>query len=241
MTLRQNQGLRPQITFTADFHELVQGDLVPGPCVLRYDPLRIITPDEADDHDHEIRAHLRFHPSGQTWEDTLLLQDGAPLADLANARGQNFVLRSTFEIPAGTDEIEAWFSCTHEDGYTHWDSNGGRNHWLRFSLHDVKEQHAAVRPPDARNLAQASLELDVTTVPQVHTLTLRWRLPAFPERPRFETPLVVSSETAEGKKWSSPEEGIFVPVGAVVAYDLVYSIGDRKFTDDNQGRWYLSE
>ena len=241
MTLRQNQGLRPQITFTADFHELVQGDLVPGPCVLRYDPLRIITPDEADDHDHEIRAHLRFHPSGQTWEDTLLLQDGAPLADLANARGQNFVLRSTFEIPAGTDEIEAWFSCTHEDGYTHWDSNGGRNHWLRFSLHDVKEQHAVVRPPDARNLAQASLELDVTTVPQVHTLTLRWRLPAFPERPRFETPLVVTSETAEGKKWSSPAEGIFVPVGAVVAYDLVYSIGDRKFTDDNQGRWYLSE
>jgi hypothetical protein len=32
-----------------------------------------------------------------------------------------------------------------------------------------------------------------------------------------------------------------VPVGAVVAYDLVYYVGDRKFTDDNQGRWYLSE
>jgi hypothetical protein len=241
MNPRQNQGLRPQITFTADFHELVQGDLVPGPCLLRYDPLRLIPADEAGEHDHEIRAYLRFHPSGQTWEGTLLLQDGAPVADLAHARGQNFVLKSTFEIPAGTDEIEAWFSCTHEDGYTHWDSNEGKNHWLRFSLHDIKEQQAVVRPPDKRNPAQSALELDVLTIPQVHTLTLRWRLPAFPERPRFETPLVATGETKKGKRWGSPEEGIFVPVGAVVAYDLVYYVGDRKFTDDNQGRWYLSE
>ena len=54
--LRANQGSRPQITFTSDFHELVTGDLVPGPCALRYDPLRLVELGDDADEPHHIRA-----------------------------------------------------------------------------------------------------------------------------------------------------------------------------------------
>ena len=42
--------------------------------------------------------------------------------------------------------------------------------------------------------------------------------PSFPDRPRVEAVLVP------------------VPTDATVAFDLVYFVGDRKFTDDNHGR-----
>ena len=34
---RRGQGYKPKLIFTSDFHELVNGDLIPGPCLLRYD------------------------------------------------------------------------------------------------------------------------------------------------------------------------------------------------------------
>ncbi|BCU76800.1 DUF6209 family protein [Luteolibacter sp. LG18] len=240
MKPRQSKGRRPQITFTQDEHELVQGDLIPGPCVLRYDPLRLLTDEDTEHGAHEIHAHIRFHPSGQTWEGTLTVPEDAPLAELADPAGQGYMLETKFELPAGTDELEAWFSCTHDDGYTHWDSENNQNHWLRFSLHDVTEVKAVVKAPDQQNPAQSKVDFDVTTIPQVTSVTARHRLPAFQERPRVETPLV-SADGPDGKRWVAPPEGIPVPVGAAVAFDLVYTIGDRKFTDDNQGRWYLAD
>jgi hypothetical protein len=32
-----------------------------------------------------------------------------------------------------------------------------------------------------------------------------------------------------------------VPKDAAVVFDLVYRVGGREFTDDNQGRWYLAD
>ena len=241
MKLRQNQGSRPQITFTSDFHELVQGDLVPGPFVLRYDPLRIIPREEVDGDKHEIHAHVRFHPSGQTWEGTLVVPANAPLIDLADPAGQGYMLETTFTLPEGVDELETWFSCTHDDGFTHWDSNDSKNHWLRFTLHDIKSVQATVRKPDKKNPAQSSLVFDIVTVPQAHSVVARWYLPSFQDQPRVETTLVPAETKKEGKHWTTPPEGIPVPTAATVVFDIVYFIGDRKFTDDNQGRWYLAD
>ncbi|MFD0892868.1 hypothetical protein KBB96_15710 [Luteolibacter ambystomatis] len=242
MKPRQSKGRRPQITFTQDGHELVQGDLIPGPCVLRYDPLRLISADEADDDKHEIHAHLRFHPSGQTWEGTLAVPQDAPLAEMASPTGQGYMLETKFELPVGTDEIEAWFSCAHDDGQTHWDSDDNKNHWLRFALHDIIEVKATVKEPDKANPAQSKLELDIVTIPQVTAVTARHTLPSFPDRPRVEMQLVPIDGAKDGnKRWGAPPEGIPVPVAAAVAFDLVYTVGDRKFTDDNQGRWYLAD
>ena len=241
MQLRQNKGSRPQITFTSDFHELVQGDLVPGPCVLRYDPLRLVTIGDAATENHHIRAYVRFHPVGVEWQGTLDLPAGLPLADLADATGQGFMLTTTFDIPEGCDELEVWFSCTHDDGQTHWDSDMGKNHWLRFGLSDLALKSAKVKAAKKKTAAQDALEFEFTTKAKVESVNVRWRLTNRPQAPRVVTPLVCASAAATGKTWSAPEGGIPVPKGAVIAFDVVYRVDGRDFTDDNQGRWYIAD
>jgi hypothetical protein len=241
MQLRQNTGARPQITFTSDFHELVQGDLVPGPCVLRYDPLRLVTLGDAAHETHHIRAYVRFHPVGSEWQGSLELPSGLPLADLADPTGQGFMLSTTFEIPKGCDELEVWFSCTHDDGETHWDSDFGKNHWLRFGLADLALKTAKVKPAKKKNIAQDALEFEFATKPKVEAVNVRWRVTSNPAIPRQITALVPTASTPDGKTWSSPAGGIPIPKGATVAFDVVYRVGDRAFTDDNQGRWYIAD
>jgi hypothetical protein len=240
MQIRHNAGARPQLTFTSDFHELVQGDLVPGPCILRYDPLRLVTLGEAAAGRHEIRACVRFHPDGAEWQGKLELPAGLPLGDLADVCGQGFMLTATFDIPAGCDALEAWFSCIH-DGQTRWDSDHGRNHWLRFGLADVSIQGARVIP--AKDLAnpQDTLDFELGTSPKVDSVTVRWRSTNLPGASRVETPLVCAAATPDGKIWTAPAGGIPAPRGAVVAFDVVYRVGGRSYTDDNQGRWYIAD
>ncbi len=239
--LRANQGARPQITFTSDFHELVTGDLVPGPCSLRYDPLRLIALGDAAGETHHIRAYVRFHPSRAEWQGAMELPAGLPLADLADPTGQGYMLATTFDIPEGTDELEVWFSCTHEDGHTHWDSDFGKNHWLRFGLADLAIQSVKVSPAKAKGAAQDTLLVDLVTKPKIDSVSLRWRITSQPGAPRQITPLVVASLTDAGKNWSAPAGGIPVPRGATIAYDLVYTVEGRTHTDDNQGRWYIAD
>jgi hypothetical protein len=241
MQLRQNKGSRPQITFTSDFHELVQGDLVPGPCLLRYDPLRLVTLGDAANEHHHIRAFVRFHPVGAEWQGTMDLPAGLPLGDLADITGNGFMLTSTFEIPVGCDELEIWFSCSHDDGQTHWDSDLGKNHWLRFGLADLALKTAKVKPAKKKTTPQDSLEFEFTTKPKVESVKVRWRLTNAPKAPRVITPLDCAADTSGGKTWSAPAGGIPVPKGAVVAFDVVYQVGDHAFTDDNQGRWYIAD
>ena len=239
--LRANQGSRPQITFTSDFHELVTGDLVPGPCALRYDPLRLVELGDAADEPHHIRAYVRFHPSGAEWQGSMELPAGLPLADLADPTGQGFMLGTTFDIPEGTDELEVWFSCTHDGGATHWDSDFGKNHWLRFVLADLTIKSVKVKPAKTKAAAQDVLEVDLVTKAKIDSVSLRWRITSQQGSPRQVTPLVVSSLTGAGKNWAAPFDGIPVPKGATVAYDVVYTVEGRTFTDDNQGRWYIAD
>ena len=241
MQLRQNAGARPQSTFTSDFHELVQGDLVPGPCVLRYDPLRLVTLGDAATENHHIRAHVRFHPVGVEWHCLLELPAGLPLADLADVTGQGFMLTTTFDIPAGCDALEVWFSCTHDDGQTHWDSDHGKNHWLRFGLADIAIKTAKVKPAVKKSAPQDALEFEFSTRPAVDSVNVRWCLANAPKAPRVVTSLVCAAATPAGKTWTAPEGGIPVPKGAVVSFDVVYNVEGRAYTDDNQGRWYIAD
>lgn len=238
MILRHSLGRRPQLTFTADFHQLVQGDLVPGPCVLRYDPLRLIASDNCNPQ-HRIQAHLKFHPSGEMWQQTLLLSANMRLKDLADPAGQGVMLETTFNLPPGCEEIEAWFSCTHPDGHTDWDSDHGRNFWLRFALHDLHIESAAVRPATP-NAPQDDFKLLITSIPAVESLDVRWRIPSVHDQPRQQHALVEIGRDTAGKQWRLIPE-IHVAHEAVVVFDLVYCLNGRKYTDDNQGRWYVAD
>ena len=241
MQLRQNKGLRPQITFTSDFHELVQGDLVPGPCLLRYDPLRLIEPGEAAVETHHIRACVRFHPGGVEWQGVMNLPAGLPLADLADPTGDGLMLTTTFEIPAGCDGLEVWFSCTHEDGHTHFDSDFGKNHWLRFGLADLSIKTAKVQPAQQPTDPHDIFEVVINTKPKVESVQVRWRITSNAAFPRQATPLVATASTPGGKTWTAPGAGIPVPDGATIAFDVVYQVEGRAYTDDNQGRWYIAD
>lgn len=238
MPLRQNAGSSPQVTFTSDFHELVQGDLIPGPCTLRYDPLRLVALGDAATERHVIRAHVRFQPMGKEWQDGMELLPGQPLAELADVAGQGFMVSTTFTIPEGCDELEIWFCCTHPDGQTHWDSDFGKNFWLRFGLADLSIETAHVKVGSA---AQDGLHFQLTARAAVDSLQVRWWLTNVPSFPRQTTPLSVSSTSGNRRSWSTPPSGIPVPKGATVAFDFVYRVGGRDFTDDNQGRWYVAD
>lgn len=241
MQLRYNAGSRPQITFTSDFHELVHGDLFPGPCVLRYDPLRLVDIGAAARNHHNICAHVRFHPSGIEWQGSMALPPGIPLADQADISGQGFMLSTQFDIPEGCDELEVWFSCSHEGGETHWDSGYGKNFWLRFGLADIKHVAAEVKSDKAGTAAQDILEFEFTAKPCVECVSVRWWLANSPKAPRV-TNRLTSEPTAGGyNTWATPTGGIPVPRGAVVAFDVVYRVKGRSFTDDNQGRWYVAD
>lgn len=235
MQLRHNVGSRPQITFTSDFHELVQGDLVPGPCLLRYDPLRLVALNEPEDH-HNIRAFVRFHPTGVEWQGVMSLPAGTPLADQADICGQGFMLTAPLTIPSDCDAIEAWFSCSHPDGETHWDSDHGKNHWLRFGLADLTIKSATVAAAK-KNAVQDTFKVEVTTKPCIESVDIRWRQTKSPQAPRIKTPLKANTDGS----WSTPKEGIPVAKNSVIAFDIIYTVAGRTFTDDNQGRWYIAD
>ncbi|MBK1790165.1 hypothetical protein [Persicirhabdus sediminis] len=239
MKTRLNQGATPQITFTSDFHELVQGDLVYGPCKLRYDPLRLLTSDHRGTQ-HKINAHLVFHPSGQEWHGEMTLPAEAPLGQLVDASAHKGVmLETTFSIPEGCEEIEAWFSCEHPDGDTHWDSNLDKNFRLRFGLHDLTIEKAIV--VSTKKSPCDWLDIAVDTSSAVDTLSIRWHSPSHPAEPRHQTALSQTTQTKDKKSWSLPDKQIVIPKGATLAFDLIYTVDGNKFTDDNQGRWYIAD
>lgn len=241
MQLRYNKGAGPQITFTSDFHELVTGDLVPGPCVLRYDPLRLVELGDTEDEAHQIRAHVRFHPGGAEWQGKLELPAGVPLADLADPTGDGYMLSTTFELPEGCEELEIWFSCTHKDGSVHWDSDYGKNHWLRFNLADLKIGKAKIEAKTRDRQPQDTLVLEVAAKPAIDAISVRWRATSIPHFQRQVADLVAGEQGKAGRKWTTRGAGIPVPKGATVVFDLVYKSGERTYTDDNQGRWYVAD
>src|SRR5262245_17325891 len=135
MLKSRSAGHAPQITFTADFHELVQGELRPGPCVLRYDPLRLLPFEEIAALSGGVRsivACVNFHPAGGHWEQELKFRVTPQMQTLADPTGQGVMLETKFDLPQGCEELECWFYSADASGGKRWDSRMGKNFWLRF-------------------------------------------------------------------------------------------------------------
>ncbi|HMG33250.1 MAG TPA: hypothetical protein VKM94_04865 [Blastocatellia bacterium] len=232
----------PQVTFTSDFHELVQGDLIPGPCSVRYDPWRIVPSDEIQEFaaaQRSVRAHIRFHPTGTLWEDELRCRPGTRIDPEPDPTGRGTMLGGECYIPDNADELECWFSYSDRTGQMRWDSEMGANFWLRFPAHDLRIVRAET--VEAPSSAVDNLEVEIESVPEVETLLLRWRLTSMPFEPRRQANLICSGTRGDKSIWSAPGVGIHVPSGATAVFDLVYAIRGREFTDDNEGTWFLAE
>jgi hypothetical protein len=240
MPIRRSQGHLPQIIFTSDFHELVRGDLLPGPCVLRYDPQRIVPYGEIAGlpaTQRPITAHVRFHPTGASWVGDMRFAPATRLLIDPDPAGQGTMLEVQFPLPDGCEELECWFSYVDNAGETHWDSAMGANFWLRFPAHDLDLQRAELiaRPDEALD----QLELELESVPVVDTIELRWRYTQLAAHPRQQRALVPSTLTTGRKRWGTPGGGIPVASDTPIIFDLVYTVGGHQFTDDNEGTWYL--
>jgi len=237
---RSNKGKRPQITFTSDFHELVVGDLIPGRCVLLYDPLRL-----AGGYDQSrpryFNAFVRFHPSNQEWTCPMTVPARVPLQSMADSAAQGYVLETAFDIPKDCDQLEVWFAYHRPNGETRWDSDFGKNFWMRFPLNDVKTIQAIVHPPRQPVPGHDMFEVEVTSLACIESMVVRWRIGNQSREERRQSPLVSSAQGSSLKRWSLTGGGVTVPRNATVVFDLVYYVGGRKFTDDNQGRWYIAD
>jgi hypothetical protein len=239
MLKRRGQGQQPQIVFTSDFHELVRGDLLAGSCNLRYDPHRIV-PAEAISGlpatQKPITAHVRLHPGGELWEGDMRFAKASRLVANEDPTGGGTMLEIEWPLREGRDEIECWFSYSDAAGGTLWDSRSGRNYWVRFPAHDLTLRNVEIAAQTAQPFDQ--FELEVESIPEVDSMSVRWRYMTAIGDDRQARPLSAAMEGAK-KLWTLSGENASVASNTPLAFDLVYNIGEHAYTDDNQGTWYI--
>ena len=239
MLTRRAKGHRPQIIFTSDYHELVRGDLIPGPCVLRYDPHRIVEATQIQwlpATGHPVTAHVRCHPSNEYLMRDMRFAPATRLLVDADPTGQGTMLETEFPIPDNCEELECWFSYT-ANGVTRWDSEMGSNYWVRFPTHDFDIHRCELRT--VPNAALGQLELEIESISDVEAIDIRWRYTQLAGQSRQQRALQSMTLESGRKQWSRTGGGIPVASGTTIAFDLVYAIRGHSFTDDNDGTWYV--
>jgi hypothetical protein len=236
---RRGLGYKPKLTFTSDFHQLVNGDLIPGPCLLRYDPHRIVPRNEIaglPKTQRPVTAHIRFHPLGQLWEKGLLFRAASRLIVDEDPTGQGTMLETQVPLPKDCDELEVWFSYFDNQGQQRWDSALGQNYWLRFPTHDLQITEAKII---ARKNAPLDLfKLELESVSGVQSIDVRWRYTNAINDARYQRALKPTA-AKERKRWALSDDDSGVSSNTPLAFDLIYQVGGHTYTDDNQGTWYV--
>ena len=242
MSQRINQSNPPHLVFTEDFHQLLRGRLEPGANVtIAYDPDRIVKPEDNytfGDPARPIVAHLQFKPGGPVTD----LPPASPAGVLEHApttvTGLGPMLKGVFETPEDAEWVMVWFSFDGAGGAVRWDSNNGANTLFRFQQEDIKLLEAAVVTAEGAPLSYFTCRVE--TDGHVEAVTARYRVTNGPTPPDCpEAPLQRAGEETEGQViWEL--KGAPVPQGSVVAFDLLYYVGGRRFKDNNQGQYYVA-
>jgi hypothetical protein len=237
MLARRSEVHVAKIIFTADFHELVCGELGPEGCLLVYDPFRLVPPSEFN-NPSDITFNATFHPSGERWTGKMTGASGMMRRQLADDSGQGRMWTIKLKSPPNSDAIECNFQYASRIGINLLDDNDGANYLIRFPVQDVKDIDAHVlKNPDNDKEKSDRLLVRVTTVPAVESVIVRWRqIQQLSERKIEE---LNQSAAQEGRIWATKEGGIEVSSSANVVFDLVYKINGRLFTDDNEGNFYM--
>jgi hypothetical protein len=231
-------GLPPRITFTADFHELVRGDLQPGTDVrLRYDPARIVPPGEGyvfGDPAHRITAHMIFPPNQDILSVPLQSPSGMLTDPDTDATGIGDMLAGTAHVPNTATEIVMWFTHEGPYGQIHYDSDLGSNFHFGFPSRQIKLLDAAVKPGTS---ASDSFIVKVAVVPEVHQITVRMRVVGTNAGSDYDLQPSGERQPDGWLVWAL--DPVAVPNGAVVRFKLYYWVGNVRYKDDNSGLYYL--
>lgn len=225
------------LSFTSDFHELLRGCLLPGRDVrLRYDPLRIIPPEDSyvfGDPARPVTAHLRFGAPGNlsvTLESAVgMLPDRQP-----DITGEGPMLTATVDVPPDASELEVWFSFEGADGTVH-DSDGGVNFHFGFP----RAQISVIKADVIRGTAADHFTLEVCAVGDIHRLEARIHPAKHGAFPSFNADLEPAGDIGEGLRlWILKD--VSVIVGQILRFKLYYWIGDIRYKEDNDGLYYLA-
>jgi hypothetical protein len=241
MIERISRGKPPHIIFTYDFHQLVYGELLAGvDCTLSYDPFRIVPADDSyqfGDPSRPITAHIQFQPNPSV-QDIVLQSRTGKLHDIdSDYTGQGSMLHGHFHILAHCDEVVAWFSYQDRTGRTRWDSDYGANYRFRFVSEELEFLVSAIELGDAVEQLKVTLAAD----PEIERVIVRYRIVNDRTKPTHEYLVELSPANqrhSDGRSiWTLATP---LPRGAVVAYDVLYFVGGRKFKDDNSGRYFVA-
>ena len=242
MSQRINQGNPPQLIFTEDFHQLLRGRLELGStCTIAYDPDRIVPPGDNyvfGDPARPVVAHLQFKPDGPVTD--LTLASAAGVLDYAptTVTGQGPMLKGVFDVPADAEWVMVWFTFTAADDVVRYDSSNGANSLFRFQHEDIELLEAAVTTGEGAPLNYFTCR--VAADASVEAITARYRVTNnLTPHDYPDAPLQRTSKGAAGRViWELT--GAAVPQGAVVAFDMLYYVGGRRFKDNNQGRYFIA-
>jgi hypothetical protein len=234
--LRRFQGRPAQLSFTSDFHELLEGDLQPGSSLtLRYDPDRLSPPPSYTFGDPRwpVVAFLRFFEHGPMT--SLSLVGSVTHLPDRDPTGQGSMLTGVAALPAHAQFVEVWFQGGTND--IHWDSDYGSNFWFRFPYQDLSTIVATVSIADDQN---ARFQLSVSSIAAVHAMHVRFydaanSVPVKQEE-ALRSGLLVSSTAEHAWRFECA-----VTPTAHIRFKLYYWIGDKRFKDDNSGQYYIAE
>lgn len=242
MIARAYAGKPAQITFTSDFHELLEGDLRPGePVRLRYDPRRIVPAEDSyvfGSPKYPINAFARFHEGEAVAREILVSPAGIVTQPKYDISGQGSMLEASVDVPADAEEVVIWFSYLAATGEMHFDNDDGKCFRLRFPSADVQVAEATVVSNAAKKKGEFSLS--VAAIDAVNAVNVRYRIAGNAEFGHHEVSLTKSAQKDKQQKpvWSAT--GIAVPPQSTVQFKIFYWIGETRYKDDNSSRYYMA-
>lgn len=236
---RTFSGIPPRITFTADFHELVRGDLRPGAQVLiRYDPRRIltsVTPYTFGDLAHHFMAHVLDHVSGMSVTVPLISHAGLIESPDYDDTGIGSMLLGRFTVPGDAGVVALWFSHWGPGGGEEIDSDYGRNFVFGFPSVQIQLTHAGLESSPQGDL----FSLSVATAPDVRRVVVRYRIVGNPPSDPVDLDLKSGGAVGPHQRATWVIEPRFVPRDAVIRFKLYYWIAKHRLKDDNAGDYYI--
>lgn len=235
-------GKPAQITFTADFHELLEGDLRPGePVTLRYDPRRIVPAGDPyifGSPKYPINAFAQFRDEGPVSREILTSPAGIVAEPKYDISGRGSMLAATITVPDDAQRVIIWFSYLAASGEMLFDNDDGKNFCLRFPSIDVSVVEATVVNDASKRTSEFAVS--VAAIDAVEAVSVRFRIAGNTEFGHHEVSLRNTGQKDKQKRpiWSA--SGIAVPYQSSVQFKIYYWLHGTRYKDDNSSRYYLA-
>jgi hypothetical protein len=235
-------GKAAQITFTSDFHELLDGDLRLGePVTLRYDPRRIVPADDPyvfGDPKRPINAYVQFRNDRPVLGQILTSPAGIVPQPKYDISGQGSMLVATVEVPSDAERVVVWFSFLAASGEMLLDNDSGSNYCFRFPGIDVHVLEVTVASSPTKDTGEFALS--VAAIDIVEAVSVRFRIA---DNAKFGSQEVSLGKTGQKDKqqrmiWSV--SGVSVPRESTVQFKVFYWLQGIRYKDDNSSRYYLA-